>query len=193
MKRTLLWVLHLGYRPALHRMVNRLAPMAQSRWFPSLACALAFAATLSMWVPTVPLVSAMVALNPRRWRAIAAWAVLGSSSGGALLVHLVSHFSNLFLAQRMPELVASPHWQHIVDATTQHGWWVLALVAASPLSQTPFLLLGSILGMSGVTVFFSLMAGKALKYPLMAWITSLGVGEFSELYAQHLVAHAAKT
>ncbi len=191
MKRTLSWFWHVGYRPAVHRLVSRLAPIAGKSWFPSLAGVIAFAATLSMVVPTVPLLSAIVALNPGRWRAITAWAILGSATAGALLVHVLGHVSNLLIAQRMPELVASAHWQHIVDVTSQHGWWVLALVAASPLSQTPFLLLASVLGMSGLAVFLSLAVGKAAKYTLMAWITSVSVAEVSEFYEQHFRMHRA--
>lgn len=143
---------------------------------------MAFAATLSMTVPTVPLLGALVVLNPRRWLAISIWTMLGSALGGALLVHLFGHFGALFLAAKLPELMASPHWQHMAAMTSHHGWWMLALIAASPVSQTPFLLVAAILGMPAFAVFFSLVAGKAVKYGLVAVVTSRTAEDLASAY-----------
>jgi len=156
-------------------MVGRLAPFAEHVWFPPVAGLLAFAATLSMTVPTVPLLCALVALSRRRWRAVAFWAVLGSASAGALFVHVLGHWGALFLEAKLPELVASSHWQHLVESTSSHGWWVLAAVAASPIAQTPVLFLAAILGMPDIAVFASLSLGKAAKYGLMAGLTARAV------------------
>lgn len=162
------WLTRLWQRPALQHFVDKLAPVAGRRWFPPLAGLLAFAATLSMTVPTVPLVGALVVLDPRRWLRIALWAVFGSAAGGALFVHVLGHFGRQLIADKLPELAASAHWQHSIDWVSAHGWWAVAFVAASPIAQTPLLFLAAILGMSGPTVFLSLLAGKALKYGLAA-------------------------
>ena len=159
-------------RPLLARLLRWLAPVAGRKWFPPLAAIVAFAATLSMTVPTVPFITAWVVLSPRRWVSISLWAVSGSALAGALLVHLLGHFGILFLTERLPELMASTHWQHMVKWTSHHGWWVLILVAASPISQTPVLFLAAILGMPVVTVFLSLFAGKLAKYGVVAGLTS---------------------
>ncbi len=159
-------------RPRVARLLRLLAPVAGRKWFPQLAAIVAFAATLSMTVPTVPFLTAWVLLSPRRWISISLWAILGSALGGALLVHLLGHFGILFLTEKLPELVASTHWQHLVEWTSHHGWWVLILVAASPFSQTPVLFLAAILGMPAVIVFLSLFAGKAAKYGVIAGLTS---------------------
>ena len=137
-----------------------------------MAAPLAFGSTLSMSVPTVPLLSALVLLDRRRWLAISLWAIAGSAAGGALLVHVLRHFAALFISEKLPELAASSHWLHLVDWVSMHGWWTLALVAASPISQTPVLILAAVLGMSGQTVFLSLAAGKAVKYGLIARLTA---------------------
>lgn len=161
-------------RPLLSRLLDWLAPVAGRRWFPPLAALVAFAATVSMTVPTVPFLTAWVIVSPRRWVAIAFWAILGSALGGALLVHLLGHFGILFFTEKLPELMASAHWQHMVKWTSHHGWWVLILVAASPISQTPVLFLAAILGMPAVSVFLSLFSGKAVKYGVIAGLTSRG-------------------
>lgn len=185
MKQVLLWFAHFAHRPALQRLMRRFAPVAGRAWFPPLAAIMAFAATLSMIIPTVPFLSAMVMLKPRRWRIISLWAILGSASAGALLVHLLGHFGTVFLATKLPELMASSHWQHMVNLTSHHGWWVLVLIAASPISQTPFLALAAILGMPTLTVLASLFAGKGVKYSFVAWLTALGAKELVGDYKQH--------
>lgn len=169
-------------RPLLVRLLRRLAPIAGRKWFPPLAAIVAFAATLSMTVPTVPFLTAWVVLSPRRWVSISLWAILGSALGGALLVHLLGHFGILFLTEKLPELMASTHWQHLVNWTSHHGWWVLILVAASPFSQTPVLFLAAILGMPAATVFVSLFAGKAAKYGVIAGLTSRAAENLASAY-----------
>lgn len=175
------WLMALCDRPAAQRAVRRLAPIAGRPWFPVLGAIVAFAATLSMAIPTVPLLCALVLLDRRRWLSIALWAMFGSAAAGALLVHVLGHFGAVFIARKLPELAASAHWQHLVAWVTTHGWWTLALVAASPISQTPVLILAAMLGMSAPTVFFSLFGGKAVKYGVIARLTaksaqSLGAG-----------------
>ncbi|MBS0336222.1 MAG: hypothetical protein JSS40_05310 [Proteobacteria bacterium] len=182
MNKSLLWLVQIGNRPALHRLVGRLAPFAQHAWFPPLAGIMAFAATLSMTVPTVPMLCALVALNRRRWRAIAFWAVVGSASAGALFVHVLGHLGALYLQAKLPELVASAHWQHLVESGSHHGWWVLSVIAVSPIAQTPVLFLAAMLGMPAITVFSSLFAGKALKYGLMAGLTARAVHGVTDIY-----------
>lgn len=184
----LLWLVQIGHRPALHRLVGRLAPFARHAWFPQLAGILAFAATLSMTVPTVPMLCALVALDRSRWRVIAFWAVLGGAFAGAVFVHVLGHLGALYLEAKLPELVASAHWQHLGESSSHHGWWVLALVAASPIAQTPVLFLAAILGMPAMTVFLSLFAGKAFKYALMAGLTARAVHEVADVYLVPQVA-----
>ena len=186
MNNALLWLVHIGQQPALHRLVARLAPVAERAWFPPLAAVMAFAATLSMSVPTVPLLCALVVLNRRRWRAISFWATFGSASAGAIFVHVLGHYGALFMEAKLPELVASAHWQHLVEWSSHHGWWLLALIAASPIAQTPILFLAAIVGMPAITVFSSLFVGKAVKYGLMAGLTARAVYEVSGAHAHQM-------
>ncbi len=73
-------------------VLDLLSKQAHRRWYPVLVGALAFFATLSMSVPVVPLLSASVLLNARRWKAIAACAAFGSGAG-ALILYVSSTIS----------------------------------------------------------------------------------------------------
>lgn len=186
------WLVRICHRPAIRHFVNKLAPLAHKAWFPAIAAVVAFVATLSMTIPTAPLLTALVMLEPRRWLRIALWAVLGTSIAAALLVHVLGHFGGQFIAIKLPELAASAHWQHLLDWVSSHGWWSLAVAAALPIADTPVLILAAILGMPGLTVFLSMAAGKGLKYGLVSALTAKAVQNFGmDHIAQLMTATSA--
>lgn len=155
----------------IRRWVGRLFPRADRWWFPPLAGALSAAATLSLLVPVGPLLMALVALNPRRWRALVVWSVLGSAVAGALFTHLLGHFGGAWINERLPQLAASKHWHYLVTWVSSYGFVTLAAIAASPFTQTPALMLAALLGLPWPTVFAALMLGKGLKYALIGALT----------------------
>jgi membrane protein YqaA with SNARE-associated domain len=169
------WLLSWNDRPHGRALVKRLAPFADHRAFPLLGGILAFGATITMSLPLAPVVSALVVLKPSRWRAIASCAVLGSASGAAALTYAFEILSLPLLNARMPELMNSRHWLHLVDWASRSGWWVLAGVAASPISQTPALVLAAMLEMPLWHVFLAVAVGKSVKYSLIARVTQVVV------------------
>src|SRR5581483_7712786 len=111
----------------------------------------------------------------------------GSASGGALFTHLLGHFGAAFLQTRMPQVVASSHWQHTIEWVARYGMVTLAAIAALPLAQSPALVLAAILQMPWYHVFGALLIGKAVRYGLMAAITAGAVGQLAESYG-HLAS-----
>lgn len=130
-------------------LVARIEPLAQHRGFPWLAAAIAFVATITFTVPMVPVIIGLVLLAPGRWRTIALAAALGSAGAGALFSHYLGHWGTNLIAQQLPQVAASAHWQHLVTWTDAYGLWVLAAYAASPLAQLPALVAFALLGLSG--------------------------------------------
>ena len=160
------------HNAGIWRWVGRLRRCANRWWFPPLAAALSGAATLSMLVPVGPLLVALVALNPRRWRALVVWSVLGSAVAGALFTHLLGHFGGAWINERLPQLAASKHWHYLVTWVSSYGFVTLAAIAASPFTQTPALMLAALLGLSWPIVFAALLLGKGLKYSLIGAVTA---------------------
>ncbi|WP_295754562.1 hypothetical protein [Undibacterium sp.] len=167
------WLVRWNQRPYVHALMRGLAPLAGHPAFPLLGGAMALAATATMSVPLVPVVCALVALHPPRWRAIVFWSVLGSAIGAVLLTFAFAELSLPWLDGKMPELMNSTHWKHLAGWVAQHGWWVLAGIAASPVSQTPALVLAAMLGMPLLDVFIAIALGKSAKYSLVARATQL--------------------
>ena len=164
--------LEFGHNLGIRRWVGRLFPYANRWWFPPLAAALSATATLSLSVPVGPLLIALVALNPRRWRALVVWSVLGSAVAGALFTYLLGHFGGAWIDERLPQLAASKHWHYLVSWVSSYGFVTLAAVAASPFTQTPALFLAALIGMPWPEVFAALLLGKGLKYSLVGAITA---------------------
>jgi membrane protein YqaA with SNARE-associated domain len=161
------WTARVLHRPFPSRLIGWVAPMAARRTFPLWGGAVAFVATLSLTVPVVPLLSALVIVDRRRWRWLVLSSVVGSATAGALFVHLLGRYGSVFVATQIPEIVATSHWQHTVLWISKYGMVALAFIAASPIAQTPALILVAILGMPSIEVLGSLFAGKALKYSIV--------------------------
>lgn len=105
-----------------------------------------------------PLLIALVALNPRRWRRVVLWPVLGSAVAGALFTHLLGHFGAVWISERLPQLATSKHWHYLVSWVTDFGFVTLAAIAMSPFTQTPALILAAISGMPWYEVLGALVA-----------------------------------
>jgi membrane protein YqaA with SNARE-associated domain len=185
--------LEFGHNLGIRRWVGRLFPYADRWWFPPLAAALSAAATLSLSIPTGPVVMALVALNPRRWRAVVLWSVLGSAAAGALFTHLLGHFGSAWINERLPQLAASKHWLHLVGWVSTYGFVTLAAVAASPFAQTPALVLAALLGLPWPEVFGALLLGKGLKYSLVGVVTARTTSEPLATSAPNPLASATPT
>lgn len=168
--------LEFGHNLGIRRWVGRLSPYADRWWFPPLAAALSAAATLSLTIPVVPLLIALVALNPRRWRAVVMCSVFGSALAGALFTHLLGHFGSAWINERLPQLASSKHWHYLVSWVSSYGFATLAAVAASPFAQTPALILAALLGLPWPDVLGALLLGKGLKYSLVGAVTARTTG-----------------
>ncbi|MDO8777224.1 MAG: hypothetical protein Q7K57_52640 [Burkholderiaceae bacterium] len=168
--------IEFGHSLGVRRWVGRLAPYADRWWFPPLTAVLSAAATLSLTVPVGPMLIALVAINPRRWRAVVVWSALGSAMAGALFTHLLGHFGTVWISERLPQLAASKHWHYLVNWVSSYGFVTLAAIAASPFAQTPALILAALLGLPWPEVFGALLLGKGFKYSLDGAVTAHTTG-----------------
>ncbi|KDP86360.1 hypothetical protein CF70_007780 [Cupriavidus sp. SK-3] len=153
-------------------VLDLLDKRADRRSYPVLVGGLALLATLSMCVPVVPLLSAAVLLNARRWKVVALCAALGSGVGALILYVVFHHLGWVQLLNYMPELTRSPKWVTIAGWTENYGLAALLVIAASPLPQTPALVFVALAELSPLAVFAAIFSGKLAKYGLTAWLAA---------------------
>ncbi|RWA51430.1 hypothetical protein AU476_22560 [Cupriavidus sp. UYMSc13B] len=72
----------------------------------------------------------------------------------------------------LPELSRSPKWVTIARLTEDYGLPALLAIAASPLPQTPALVIVALAQLSPLAVFASIFSGKLAKYGFFAWIAA---------------------
>ena len=145
---------------------------ADTPWF-LLACAgMAVLGTLTALFPVTVVVVPAVLLVPSRWKPVALVCALGSAVGATALTLGFHHLAWAQVYQQFPEFASHPSWVRAMQWVERYGAWALFAIAASPLPQTPALLVFAITRQDYVDVFVAIFAGKLLKYSVMAWLAS---------------------
>lgn len=160
-------------KPQLPQWVRRiLAHSAGHRYYPLVLALIAFASTATFSFPFVVVLIPAVLIAPRRWLILGLLTGLASGAGGALLVELFNFFGRDVVLARYPEIVAHEKWQLVSDWLEHYGLFAIAVVAASPMPQTPALFIYSLANPSLPGVFVAVALGKTVKYVALAWLTA---------------------
>jgi membrane protein YqaA with SNARE-associated domain len=141
-------------------------------WLLPICTLLSCLGTFTAAYPVTAVVLPAALLVPERWRWIAFSCALGSSIGATSLVELTHSIGLAQLNQWFPHLLAHQNWQDVQAWIDDYGSFSLFVIAATPLPQTPALILFGIAGQNGFVVFTAMLAGKILKYGLTAWLAS---------------------
>jgi membrane protein YqaA with SNARE-associated domain len=166
--------------PRLEGLLQRLIrESAESRLLLMVCMALALAGTISATYPVTAVVIPAALLVPTRWTQITGAAALGSALGATALVVLFHHLGWAQVYVRFPELATNASWSNAMAWVSDFGTPGLFAVAISPLPQTPALIFFGIVRHDYVSVFAAMLAGKFLKYGLLAWAASRFPERFS--------------
>lgn len=158
-----------------------LQAVRNSRGFLPVLFLLGIGSTLSMMMPFTSILIVAVLIQPLRWRGAFCLGSIGSALGGSILAFVFHHLAWSQIYERFPEFVSSSAWQDILRWTAQYGLSALAVIAALPLPQTPALIFCSISQQPLWGVFLALLAGKLLKYGLVAATVSRFPDRFSSV------------
>lgn len=133
---------------------------------------IAFASTASFAFPFVVVLIPAVLLAPRRWLAIGLLTGVASGLGGGVLVEVFQFMGRELVIARYPHLVESASWQMVSDWLHQYGLFALAIVAGSPIPQTPVIFAYSLANPSTLGVMLAVGVGKTVKYVFLARLTA---------------------
>lgn len=133
---------------------------------------MAFGATITFSFPFTLVLIPATLLAPGRWRELGLVAGLASGLGSAVLIEVFHHFGWQFVLSRYPDLPQSENWQLISGWLQDYGLWALLVIAASPLPQTPALLLCAMIDLPAGGVALAVGVGKSVKYLVIAWLAT---------------------
>jgi membrane protein YqaA with SNARE-associated domain len=151
---------------------------AGHRYYALVVALIAFVSTATFAFPFVIVLIPAVLLAPRRWLVLGLLTGLSSGLGGAVLSEVFQFMGRELVIARFPELAASEHWHMVSDWLQHYGLLALAIVAASPVPQTPAVLVVSLANPSALGVLLAIGVGKTVKYVFLAWLTAHYPGRF---------------
>ena len=144
---------------------------AGHRYYPLVVALIAFSSTASFAFPFVIVLIPAVLLAPRRWLLLGLLAGIASGVGGAVLVEIFQYMGKELVLARYPHLVGTAHWQMASEWLQRYGLIALAVIAASPVPQTPAIFFYSLAEPSTPGVLLAVGLGKTVKYVVLAWLT----------------------
>lgn len=166
-------------QPRLPRWLKRtLITSATHRYYPLVVALIAFVATATFSVPFAAVLVPAVLLAPARWLSIGLLSGIASGFGAAVLVEVFHHLGWEFIAARYPDLVQLDVLQWARDWLQSYGLIALLIIAASPMPQTPALLVYSLVNPSMLGVAAAIGIGKSIKYLFLSWVTARYPGRF---------------
>jgi len=151
---------------------------ASAPWFPLVA---AFGTAVNMFTivltgPTVVIFLAAILGNRKRWYVAAVANALGATLGTAILLLLVRERGLEYLNDTFPTVLASPAWAKATGLMQSYGVGGMLLVSSLPIILHPVIAFGMLSGMSNGTILTIVMAGRTIKYIVMAYVTANAPG-----------------
>lgn len=131
--------------------------------------AMLLTATMTLPVTTVLLPAVLIARS--RWKSVVLQAAFGSAIGATFLVSAFHNWGWDQVHAAFPAMLESPTWSNVIEWVRRWGVLALFAVAALPLPQTPALIFFALSPHSMAQVLIAILAGKLLKYGVLAFAT----------------------
>ena len=145
---------------------------ATHRLYPLLVALIAFISTATFSFPFALVLIPAVLLAPKRWLWLGLLSGIASGLGAVVLVEAFHYLGWDFVVSRYPELIDHGGWQSARAWLQSYGLYAMLLIAASPMPQTPALLILALADPSRLGVLLAVGIGKTTKYLFLAWATA---------------------
>lgn len=159
-------------RPFSNGLNRLLADSAAHRYYPVIVAAVAFFSTVTFSFPFAAVLIPAVLLGPKKWRSIGLLCGIASGCGAAVLVEIFQHLGREAVMLRYPQLLELQSWRWANDWLQTYGLLALLFIAASPIPQTPALLVCALAELSVPGVLLVVGIGKSAKYLFLAGATA---------------------
>ena len=165
--------------PALpHWLKRALVYSAAHRYYPLVVTLICFISTVTFSFPFAAMLIPAILLAPRRWLSIGLLCGIASGCAAAVLVEIFHYVGHEFVIARYPELLQLKGWQWASEWLQRYGLIVMLIIAASPMPQTPALLLCALANLPTLGILVAVGVGKTVKYLFLSWLTARYPGRF---------------
>ena len=149
-----------------------LAISASHRYYPLVVAAIAFVSTATFTFPFVIVLIPAVLICPKRWLVLGLLCGLASGIGASVLVEIFQYLGQELIIARYPELVETGSWRLAAEWLHAYGLVAIAVIAGSPMPQTPALFFYSLADPSATGILIAVGFGKTVKFVFLAWLTA---------------------
>lgn len=169
-----------SYLPAWLR--HTFAATATHRYYPLVVGFFSFVVTLTFSFPFAAMLVPATLLAPKRWLSLGLLCGIGSGLGATVLVEIFHHLGWQTITDRYPEMAQLQFWQWAQTWLAQYGLLALLVIAASPMPQTPVLLVYSMVDPFAAGVLLAVGIGKTVKYTALTWLTARYPARFVQFH-----------
>lgn len=141
-------------------------------WYLPVIGVLAALDNLIVLVPTDGILISSSMMNPRRWFFYAMAIAVGSTLGAVILSYLVEIHGLPWILDMYPGIDQTRTWAMTDQFFSEYGLYLVFAVAATPLMQQPTVILASLAGESITEIGLVVLAGRTLKFLLIAYLGS---------------------
>jgi membrane protein YqaA with SNARE-associated domain len=137
-----------------------------------------FVSTVTFSFPFAAVLIPAILLAPKRWLNIALLCGIASGCAAAVLVEIFHYLGSEIVLARYPELLQLEGWQWASEWLQHYGLIAMLVIAASPMPQTPALLLCALASLPTLGILVAVGIGKTVKYVFLSWATARYPGRF---------------
>jgi membrane protein YqaA with SNARE-associated domain len=171
----------------LEKLMLRLGKHANQWWYAPTIGLLAFADLFILIVPTDAILVSAVLIAPKRWLVIGTMVAAGSALGAVALTLLLRFEGLPWLLHFYPGIDHTKSWHTATHLVDSWGGWGLFGIALSPIPQHAAIAVAAITGLGIPTIFFTVFAGRTLKYVVFSYIASHAPKLLSKIFGVKFV------
>lgn len=157
------------------KFLDRIQRYVNRPWYLPFICFLSFIDLFVLVIPTEGMIVTTGLIRPKRWLATASFVALASSCGALALAWCGASYGEPFVLWLLGEnVLKSALWIRTNGWIQNYGFWGLAFIALSPLTQQPAILICALGHMAPLEIGTAVFLGRAPKYLLFSFLATKG-------------------
>lgn len=175
-------VLKQKVRRNIEAFVQYLQKFTDRFWYPQIVGLLALLDAFILIVPTDGLLISSVLLKPKKWIYLSICVTIGSTIGALMLFYIVEKHGLPLILDFYPGINKGSIWNWSEIFFQKYGLLLVFFIAATPLLQHPTIILASLAHAPFFPMFVAVLAGRIIKYFIMAYLSSHSPRLLSKLW-----------